>query len=174
MDKIKSIIIEENQLIQDSGITVLTDQFIELIPKDTVARYLKLNFTFKNWIPKISNVTTTIDNNTEIQSDATTGENTITDTTNEATGETNTTTEETTDTTSNTTNENVDTPPIDGIVNNTRYPFIKINGELCPIMTQHDFEIKSEDRFQIESLMVNNTVGLGSISMILVPNYMMK
>ncbi|NRT91504.1 hypothetical protein [Clostridium beijerinckii] len=165
MDKIKTIIIEENQLIQDSGTTPLTDQYIELIPKDTVARYLKLNFTFKNWIPKLSNVTTTIDNNTEIQSDATTEENTITDTTNEATGET---INETTDTTSNTTIENVDTPPIDGIVNNTRYPFIKINGELCPIMTQHDFEIKSEDRFQIESLMVNNTVGLGSISMILV------
>lgn len=120
MDKIKTIIIEENQLIQDSGTTVLTDQFIEIIPKDTVARYLKLNITFKNWIPKQPSDTTTIDE----------------------------------------------------IVNDTRFPFVKINGELCPIMTQQDFEIKSEDKFQIESLMINNTVGLGNISMILVPNYM--
>ncbi|NOW07227.1 hypothetical protein [Clostridium beijerinckii] len=157
MDKIKSIIIEENQLIQDSGKTVLTDQFIELIPKDTVARYLKLNITFKNWIPKQPSVTTT-----EIPSDATTEE---TDTTNE-------TTVETTDIMSDTTNENVDTPTIDEIVNDTRFPFVKINGELCPIMTQQDFEIKSEDKFQIESLMVNNSIGLGNISMILVPNYM--
>lgn len=150
MDNIKTIIIEEGELIQDSGKTLLTDEYIELIPKDTVARYLKLNIMFKNWIPKPSIQTTTTIDNTDTTSDPTTGETTTTDTTNEI----------------------VDTPTIDEIVNDTRYPFVKINGELCPIMIQEDFEIKSEDKFQIESLMVNNSIGLGNISMILVPNYM--
>ena len=108
MDKIKTIVINEGKLIQNSGSIELTDDYIELIPKDTVARYLNVSIVFKNF--RKSNV--------------------------------------------------------------CEVPIIKINGELCPLMIQKDFEIKSEDKFQIESLMINNDFDIGNITMILVPNYM--
>ncbi|UYZ34161.1 hypothetical protein OD350_18120 [Clostridium beijerinckii] len=147
MDKIKTIVIEDNQLIQDSGITKLTSDYIELIPKNYIVKYLKFNVSFKNWIPKPISITTpTITDNTDTSSDPLIDETTTTDTT----------------------KETVVTPIIDEIVNDTRFPFIKINGELCPIMIQQDYEIKSEDRFEIESLMINNSIGLGSMTMILV------
>lgn len=115
MDKIKTIIIEDGQLIQDSGITVLTNDYIELIPKNYIVKYLKFNLIFKNLIT----------------------DNTVSN---------------------------------EDIVNNTRFPFIQINGESCPIMIQEDYEIKSEDRFHIESLKINRDIGLGHMTMILV-NY---
>lgn len=147
MDKIKTIVIEDNQLIQDSGITTLTSDYIELIPKNYIVKYLKFNVSFKNWIPKPISITTpTTTDNTDTSSDPLIDETTTTDTT----------------------KETVVTPIIDEIVNDTRFPFIKINGELCPIMIQQDYEIKSEDRFEIESLMINNSIGLGSMTMILV------
>lgn len=139
MDKIKTIVIEDGRLIQDSGITLLTDDYIELIPDNYISRYLKLNITYKNWIPK-----------TNVVANVATDETTIVD---------NPSSEEADNTTNNIVEETV---------NETRYPFVMINGELCPIMIQEDFEIKSEDRFQIESLKINRDIGLGNITMILV------
>ncbi len=108
MDKIKTIVINNGNLIQDFGSSELTDEYIELIPKDTVARYLKISMDFRNFRK--------------------------------------------------------------GSVCDA--PIVKINGELCPIQQQKDFEIKSEDKFQIESLQINNDFDIGNITMILVPNYM--
>jgi hypothetical protein len=51
-------------------------------------------------------------------------------------------------------------------------PFIKINGEICPIMTQKDYEIESTDKFEITSFQINKDFFWGNVTMILVPNYM--
>lgn len=50
MDKIKTIVVNNAELTQDlDNKIVLTNDYIELIPKDCVARYLKVNFIFKNF-----------------------------------------------------------------------------------------------------------------------------
>lgn len=50
-------------------------------------------------------------------------------------------------------------------------PFVKINGDVCPIMIQQDYEIKSTDKFQIESVQINKEFFLGNIIMIISDNY---
>lgn len=50
MDKIRTLVINEGTLIKDDVETIeLTNDYIELIPKNKFARYLKLNIVFKNY-----------------------------------------------------------------------------------------------------------------------------
>lgn len=107
MDKIKTIIVRETEVIQgDKDSFILDSNYMELIPKNYIARYLRINLDFRNYRK----------------------------------------------------------------VNAPFNPIVKINGELCPIPIQKDFELKTEDEFYIESLMINDEFYVGDITMILV-NY---
>jgi hypothetical protein len=44
--------------------------------------------------------------------------------------------------------------------------FIEINGEVCPILIQTDFEIKTEDHVEIYSLKINKDFMSGNITML--------
>ena len=109
MDKIKTIVINEGQMTQDTGTTELSEEYVEVIPKNYIARYLKINLDFRNYRK----------------------------------------------------------------AGYSWNPVIKINGELCPIPFQKSFEIRAEDEFNIESLMINDNFYIGDITMILV-NYNSK
>lgn len=107
MDKVKTIIINEGQMVQGNEPSIkLDDNFIELIPKSYIARYLKINLDFRNY------------------------------------------------------------RKVDSVWN----PMVKINGELCPMPIQKQFEIGTDAEFEIDSLMINDNFYHGDITMILV-NY---
>ncbi len=106
MDKIKTFVVQDGELIIDQDTTTkLTDEYIELIPKDCIVRSLRF-FTYCQGY-KTTNPT----------------------------------------------------------------PFVLINGETCPIMTQRDYEIESTEKFEITSFKINQDFFLGNITMILVPDY---
>lgn len=107
MDKFKTIVIQDSQIIKENyeDNIILTEDWIEIVPKDKIFRYLKLNVIFK------------------------------------------------------------------GYKTTTQIPYIKINGELCPIMIQEDFEIVTDDRLDIQSLQLNQSFGCGHMIMIECDNH---
>lgn len=125
MDKVKTIVIEDGQLIQDIGITTLTNDYVELIPKNYIARYLKFNITFKNLIPNKEVTTESI-----VPEQTATTEPIITEEVVDNSETTTTTNDDTTgeqiEPTSEVINEVVNNDITESIVNDTRFPLLKL------------------------------------------------
>jgi hypothetical protein len=62
-------------------------------------------------------------------------------------------------------------PEFGNYVQKNYFPCVKINGEVCPLAIQQEFIFGNTEKFQIESLQINNTFFIGHIVMIISDNY---